>query len=141
MATVRDAMTTNPKTLASSATVVDAAKLMKAEDAGIVPIVDGDRVTGVVTDRDIAIKVVAEGKDPASIVKAKGLVQVSDPSVIEDAMRRVMAASPKNVEEYRAGKEKLFGFFIGQMMKETQGKANPGLVNDIVKAFLKGEKQ
>ena len=66
MATVRDAMTTNPKTLASSATVVDAAKLMKAEDAGIVPIVDGDRVTGVVTDRDIAIKVVAEGKDPHS---------------------------------------------------------------------------
>lgn len=82
----------------------------------------------------------AEGKAPAAIVKEKGLVQVSDPSVIEDAMRRVMAASPKNVEEYRAGKEKLFGFFIGQMMKETQGKANPGLVNDIVKAFLKGEK-
>ena len=74
-------------------------------------------------------------------MKEKGLVQVSDPSLIENAMRKVMASSPKNVEEYRAGKEKLFGFFVGQVMKETQGKANPGMVNEIVKAFLKGEKQ
>lgn len=78
---------------------------------------------------------------PAQIVKEKGLVQVSDPSAIENAIRNVMKASPKNVEEFRAGKEKLFGFFVGQVMKETQGKANPAMVNDLVKAFLKGEKQ
>lgn len=83
----------------------------------------------------------ASGKAPAVIVKEKGLVQVSDPSAIEDAVRRVMKASPKNVEEYRAGKEKLFGFFVGQVMKETQGKGNPGMVNEIIKAFLKGEKE
>ncbi|RZA09442.1 MAG: Asp-tRNA(Asn)/Glu-tRNA(Gln) amidotransferase subunit GatB [Proteobacteria bacterium] len=82
----------------------------------------------------------ASGKDPASIVKEKGLVQVSDPSAIEAAVRKVMASSPKNVEEYRAGKEKLFGFFIGQTMKETGGKANPALLNEIVKAMLKGDK-
>ena len=58
------------------------------------------------------------------IVKEKGLVQVSDPSLIENAVRKVMAASPKNVEEYRAGKEKLFGFFVGQVMKATGGKAS-----------------
>jgi aspartyl-tRNA(Asn)/glutamyl-tRNA(Gln) amidotransferase subunit B len=82
----------------------------------------------------------ASGKDPATIVKEKGLVQVSDPSAIEAAVRKVMAASPKNVEEYRAGKEKLFGFFVGQTMKETQGKANPALLNEIVKAMLNGDK-
>lgn len=80
------------------------------------------------------------GKAPKEIVKEKGLVQVSDPSAIENAVRKIMAASPKNVEEYRAGKEKLFGFFVGQVMKEMQGKANPGMVNDIIKALLKGEK-
>ena len=82
----------------------------------------------------------ASGKDPASIVKEKGLVQVSDPSAIEAAVRKIMASSPKNVEEYRAGKEKLFGFFVGQTMKEMQGKANPAMLNDIVKAMLKGDK-
>ena len=91
MATVRDAMTTSPKTLASSATVVDAAKLMKTEDAGIVPIVDGDRVTGVLTDRDIAIKVVAEGKDPHSTtigdVASSNLVTVDPDQDLDEALR------------------------------------------------------
>ena len=91
MATVRDAMTTNPKTLASSATVVDAAKLMKTEDAGIVPIVDGDRVTGVVTDRDIAIQVVAEGKDPQSTtigdISSSNLVTVDPDQDLDEALR------------------------------------------------------
>lgn len=83
----------------------------------------------------------ASGKEPAVIVKEKGLVQVSDPSAIENAVRKVMAGAPDKVADYRGGKEKLFGFFVGQVMKETQGKANPGMVNDIVLAFLKGEKQ
>jgi aspartyl-tRNA(Asn)/glutamyl-tRNA(Gln) amidotransferase subunit B len=107
------------------------------------------QLVGLIKDGTISSKIAKtvfeemwiSGKAPDLVVKEKGLVQVSDPSLIEDAMRKVMAASPKNVEEYRAGKEKLFGFFVGQMMKETQGKANPAMVNEIVKAFLKGEKQ
>ena len=91
MATVRDAMTTSPKTLASSANVVDAAKLMKTEDAGIVPIVDGDRVTGVLTDRDIAIQVVAEGKDPHSTtigeIASSNLVTVDPDQDLDEALR------------------------------------------------------
>jgi aspartyl-tRNA(Asn)/glutamyl-tRNA(Gln) amidotransferase subunit B len=83
----------------------------------------------------------ASGKEPGAIVKEKGLVQVSDPSAIEGAVRKVMQAAPDKVAEFRSGKEKLFGFFVGQVMKETQGKANPALVNDLVKAFLKGEKE
>jgi aspartyl-tRNA(Asn)/glutamyl-tRNA(Gln) amidotransferase subunit B len=81
------------------------------------------------------------GKAPDVIVKEKGLVQVSDPTAIEAAVRKVMQGAPDKVAEYRGGKEKLFGFFIGQVMKETQGKANPQLLNELVKAFLKGEKE
>jgi aspartyl-tRNA(Asn)/glutamyl-tRNA(Gln) amidotransferase subunit B len=83
----------------------------------------------------------AEGKAPAAIVKDKGLVQVSDPSAIEGAIRKVLQAAPDKVAEYRSGKEKLFGFFVGQVMKETQGKANPAMLNDLVKVFLKGERE
>lgn len=83
----------------------------------------------------------AEGKEPAAIVKDKGLVQVSDPTAIEGAIRKIMQGAPDKVAEYRSGKEKLFGFFVGQAMKETQGKANPAMLNDLVKAFLKGEKE
>jgi aspartyl-tRNA(Asn)/glutamyl-tRNA(Gln) amidotransferase subunit B len=79
------------------------------------------------------------GKSPKEIVKEKGLVQVSSPDLIEAAVRKVMEASPKNVEEFRAGKEKLFGFFVGQVMKETKGMANPGMVNDVVRKLLKGD--
>jgi aspartyl-tRNA(Asn)/glutamyl-tRNA(Gln) amidotransferase subunit B len=82
----------------------------------------------------------ASGHAPAAIVKEKGLVQVSDPSAIENAVRKVMESSPKQLADFRSGKDKLFGYFVGQVMKETQGKANPALVNEIVMAFLKGEK-
>jgi CBS domain-containing protein len=93
MATVRDAMTTNPKTLASSAVVVDAARLMKSQDVGIVPIVDGDRLVGVVTDRDITIEVVAAGKDPQSTtigeIASKNLVTVDPDQDLEEATRQM----------------------------------------------------
>lgn len=81
----------------------------------------------------------ASGKDPATIVKEKGLVQVSDTGAIEAAVQKVLAAAPDKVAEFRAGKEKLFGFFVGQVMKETHGKANPAILNEIVMKKLKGE--
>jgi len=91
---VRDAMTTNPKTLASSANVVEAAKLMKSEDVGVIPIVDGDRLTAVVTDRDIVLQVVAAGKDPQSTtvgeIASSNLVTV-DPDQDLDEAARLMA--------------------------------------------------
>jgi CBS domain-containing protein len=91
MATVRDAMTTNPKTLSSSASVVDAAKLMKGEDVGVIPIVDGDRLTAVVTDRDITINVVAAGKDPQSTtvgeIASKNLITIDPDQNLDEALR------------------------------------------------------
>jgi CBS domain-containing protein len=64
---IREVMTPNPRALSPDATVAEAARMMKEEDVGLVPLVEGDRLVGTVTDRDIAIRVVAEGKDPQSV--------------------------------------------------------------------------
>jgi aspartyl-tRNA(Asn)/glutamyl-tRNA(Gln) amidotransferase subunit B len=76
------------------------------------------------------------GKGAQEIVREKGLVQVTDTSAIEKAIDQVLAANPREVEAYRKGKDKLFGFFVGQVMKATQGKANPPLVNELLKKKL-----
>lgn len=78
------------------------------------------------------------GKDASRVVKEKGLVQVTDHGVIEEAIGRVLEANPDLLEAYQKGKEKLFGFFVGQVMKETRGKANPQLVNELLKKRLGG---
>ncbi len=78
------------------------------------------------------------GKEPAGIVEEKGLVQVSDSGAIEQIIDEVLVANPDNVEQYRGGKEKLFGFFVGQVMKASRGKANPALVNELLLNKLKG---
>jgi len=76
------------------------------------------------------------GDNPEKIVKEHGLVQVSDPSLVEPIIDRVLAANPDSVAAYKAGKDKLMGFFVGQVMKETAGKASPDLVNQILKDKL-----
>ena len=76
------------------------------------------------------------GEDPEVIVKEKGLLQISDESAIEKAIDDVIAKHPKEVERFRAGEEKLLGFFVGQVMKTTKGKANPQMLNEMLKKKL-----
>jgi aspartyl-tRNA(Asn)/glutamyl-tRNA(Gln) amidotransferase subunit B len=76
------------------------------------------------------------GERPETIVSEKGLVQVTDVTAIEDVVSKILAASTDEVEAYKNGKTKLLGFFVGQVMKETKGKANPKIVNDILKQKL-----
>ncbi len=78
----------------------------------------------------------ATGTDPAAIVEAKGLHQVTDTGAIAAAIDAVLAANADKVAEYRAGRDKLYGFFVGQIMRATQGKANPALVNDLLSKRL-----
>jgi aspartyl-tRNA(Asn)/glutamyl-tRNA(Gln) amidotransferase subunit B len=78
------------------------------------------------------------GKDADTIIEEKGLKQVTDTGAIEALVDEVMAENPKMVEDYRGGKDKLFGFFVGQVMKKSQGKANPGAVNELLKSKLSG---
>jgi aspartyl-tRNA(Asn)/glutamyl-tRNA(Gln) amidotransferase subunit B len=76
------------------------------------------------------------GEDPAAIAEARGLRQVSDTGALERAIAEVLAAHGDKVAEFRSGKDKLFGFFVGQVMKATGGKANPALVNDLLRKAL-----
>ncbi|WP_369025841.1 Asp-tRNA(Asn)/Glu-tRNA(Gln) amidotransferase subunit GatB [Qipengyuania sp. RANM35] len=80
--------------------------------------------------------VLKTGRTPAEIAEAEGLKQVSDTGAIEEAIDAIIAANGDKVEEYRSGKDKLFGFFVGQTMKAMQGKANPAVVNQILKDKL-----
>jgi aspartyl-tRNA(Asn)/glutamyl-tRNA(Gln) amidotransferase subunit B len=70
------------------------------------------------------------------IIEQQGLKQISDSSAIEGIIREVLDNNPKQIEQYRGGQEKLFGFFVGQVMKATQGKANPKQVNELLRKLL-----
>ena len=89
--TIHDLMTSNPSTIEPGKTVADAAKLMRDEDAGLIPIVEGQKLAGTITDRDIAIRVVAEGKDPQSStvrdVMTTRLVTVDPDQDLDEALR------------------------------------------------------
>jgi aspartyl-tRNA(Asn)/glutamyl-tRNA(Gln) amidotransferase subunit B len=86
--------------------------------------------------KDVLEVMVAEGGDPASIVQARGLAQISDEGALADAVRKVLAAHAAVVADFRAGKDKAFGFLVGQVMKATRGQANPALVNSLLRREL-----
>ena len=74
-----------------------------------------------------------------AVIEEKGLAQVSDAAEIEKIVADVLASNPQQLEAYRAGKEALFGFFVGQVLKASKGKANPKVVNELLKEKLKAE--
>src|SRR3984957_18715973 len=86
--------------------------------------------------KDVFEAMVETGRDPAAIVDEKGLRQVTDTGAIDAAVDKVLAANPDKVGEFKSGKDKLFGFFVGQVMKAMAGKANPALVNETLKRRL-----
>jgi len=88
--------------------------------------------------KDVFEEMYRTGERPEKIVREKGWIQILDEGEIEKAVERAMEANPKQVEDYRKGKEKIFGFFVGEVMKQTKGKANPKLVNELLKKKLKG---
>ncbi len=103
--------------------------------AQLIQSVETGKISGKIA-KTVFEEMFAEGGDPESIIKAKGLVQISDPAAIEAIVKKIVAANPQQAADYRAGKVKLLGFFVGQAMKETKGQANPALLNDLVKKVL-----
>jgi len=97
-------------------------------------IIDGT-ISGKIA-KDVFAKMWETGKAPAVLIDELGLKQVSDTSVIEKTVDEVLAANAAQVEQYRAGKQQVFGFLVGQVMKALQGKANPGVANEILKKKL-----
>ncbi len=88
--------------------------------------------------RDIFPELYASGKEPGQIVKEKGLTQVSDEGALLAMIDEIIENNPAQVAQYRSGKEQVLGFFVGQVMKASEGKANPGKVNELLKKKLVG---
>jgi aspartyl-tRNA(Asn)/glutamyl-tRNA(Gln) amidotransferase subunit B len=86
----------------------------------------------------VLVEMFKSGEKAATIVEKHGLVQVSDTGEIDRLIDEVMTANAAQVDQYRSGKETLFGFFVGQIMKASKGKANPKVVNDRLREKLKG---
>lgn len=102
---------------------------------GLIDLISDNTISGRIA-KDVFAEMFETGKDAAVIVEEKGLKQVTDTGAIEALVDEVLAENQDKVEEYKSGKDKLFGFFVGQVMKKSQGKANPGMVNDLLKSKL-----
>lgn len=103
--------------------------------AKLVQLIDNNTISGKIA-KTVFEEMFQNGKDPESVIKEKNLVQVSDTSAIEKIIDEVIAANPGQHAQYKSGKDKLFGFFVGQVMKAMQGQGNPGVVNEILKKKL-----
>ncbi len=138
---------TEPKTV-SNWVMVELLRLLKEDDqeietckvtpeglAGLLKLVSDDVVSGKMA-KELLEKAYKTGESPTHIVKEQGLSQVSDESLLLEVIRNVLSASPKEVEKYRSGKTNVFGFFVGQVMKETKGKANPKSLNKLLQEAL-----
>ena len=108
--------------------------------AGLLKLIDDGTISGKIA-KMVFEEMVRTGRSPEEIVKEKGLVQISDAGAIEVLIDDVLAAHPNERESYRQGKSQLLGFFVGQVMKRSQGKANPGKVNERLKTKLDEEKR
>jgi aspartyl-tRNA(Asn)/glutamyl-tRNA(Gln) amidotransferase subunit B len=105
--------------------------------AGLLKLVADGTISGTIAKQVFEI-MLETGGEAAAIVEEKGLKQTSDTGAIEAVIAEVLANNPGQLEQYRGGKEALFGFFVGQTMKAMQGKANPGVVNELLKKALAG---
>ncbi|MFZ5986291.1 MAG: Asp-tRNA(Asn)/Glu-tRNA(Gln) amidotransferase subunit GatB [Bacillota bacterium] len=118
-------------------------KNMEAEDipfpaeylGKLVSLIDKGTISGTIAKK-VFEKMFSQSKDPEVIVKEEGLEVVSDEGALAAVVRKIIESNPQSVEDYRSGKEKAFGFLVGQAMKETRGKANPQLINKLLKEEL-----
>ncbi len=103
--------------------------------AQLLELIENGTISGKIA-KSVFDEMAQSGKPPKTIVKEKGLVQITDTGAVEEIVSQVIADCPEEVEAYKNGKTKLMGFFVGQVMKATHGKANPRLVNEILRKKL-----
>ncbi len=114
---------------------IDESKLSPENFGKLIERISDNTISGKIA-KSVLEEVWENGNDVDEIIKAKGLIQIQDESLLEQIATQVLNSNPDQVAAYRSGKDKLFGFFVGQVMKETQGKANPKSVNEILKKIL-----
>jgi aspartyl-tRNA(Asn)/glutamyl-tRNA(Gln) amidotransferase subunit B len=116
---------------------IDKSRVKPAQLAALLARIVDSTISGKIA-KEVFEAMWSEGKSADAIIEAKGLKQITDSGAIEGVIDAVMAANPGQLADYRSGKDKLFGFFVGQVMKATGGKANPGQLNDLLKKKLGG---
>jgi aspartyl-tRNA(Asn)/glutamyl-tRNA(Gln) amidotransferase subunit B len=114
---------------------VAASRLSAVQLGGLLARIADDTISGKLA-KEVFEVMWAEGADADTVIEARGLKQITDTGAIGKVIEEIMAANPKQLADYRSGKDKLFGFFVGQAMKATGGKANPQLLNDLLKQKL-----
>jgi len=114
----------------------DALKFSAGHISQLAKMIDADTISTKIA-KQVFEEMAKTGENPTQIVESKGLVQISDPAKILPVIEEVIANNLDNVEKYKAGNKKLFGFFVGQVLKKTGGKANPKIVNELVAEKLK----
>lgn len=117
---------------------IETLPLTPASLAELVALITDGTISGKIA-KDILPELLESGGSPQAIVEAKGLTQISDPAAIEAIVQDVIAANPDKLEQFRAGKTKLQGFFVGQIMQKTGGRVDPKLTNQILTRQLNGE--
>jgi aspartyl-tRNA(Asn)/glutamyl-tRNA(Gln) amidotransferase subunit B len=103
--------------------------------AGLLKAIEAKTISGKMA-KDVLAEAVETGMAPLDVIKKKGLSQISDAGAIEEIARAVLAREVKSVSDYRSGKKMALGFLVGQVMRESKGKANPAMVNEILKNIL-----
>lgn len=116
---------------------IEKSPIASADLGQLIRMIDSKEISGKMA-KDVFLDMWKTSKGPAEIVKSKGMSQITDASTIEKIVDTVMAANEVAVNDYRGGKSKLFGFFVGAVMKASKGQANPEMVNQILQAKLKG---
>lgn len=101
----------------------------------IINLIEAGKISGKIA-KDIFEETIASGINPSKIVEEKGLLQISDVSELENIVRNIIEKSPSETERFKSGETKLMGFFVGRVMKESKGKANPKMVNDLINKLL-----
>ena len=117
---------------------IDSVPIPPAALAGLIRLVDSGTISGP-TAKDVFEKMYGSGRSAADIVAAEGLGRIDDEGAVEASVRTVLAANADAVAQYRAGKRQTFGYLVGQVIKSMSGKANPALVNTIVRRELDRE--
>lgn len=121
--------------LAKAGREIEDSPVLAEQLGGLVDLIADNTISGRIA-KDVFAEMMETGQDAGAIVEAKGLKQVTDTGAIEAVIDQVMAAQADKVAEYRSGKDKLFGFFVGQVMKASGGKANPAMLNELLKKKL-----
>ncbi|MEO7773988.1 MAG: Asp-tRNA(Asn)/Glu-tRNA(Gln) amidotransferase subunit GatB [Steroidobacteraceae bacterium] len=121
--------------LNNDALAIESSKLGATQFAGLIRRIVDNTISGKIA-KEVFEAMWAGGGDADAIIQSRGLRQITDTGAIEREIEAIMTANPQQLADYRSGKDKLFGFFVGQVMKATGGKANPALLNDLLKKQL-----